>query len=110
MKKVSQAYACGKCGPRAGDYFIRSELLAFTRTSRCFSQRSTVPFRTMTCTLRRAWRENTSINEVVSYPTLCRRVRLHHPRRGVSKARKRVGICPVCRSWDALVVKDAEMT
>eukprot|EP00969_Alexandrium_andersonii_P186438 8237777-Alexandrium_andersonii.AAC.1 len=42
----------------------------------------------------------------MSYATLAKRVRLHNPRLGISRGRKRTDICPFCRCWDAVVSKD----
>ena len=115
-RKTMTAFDVRKCikhGSRKAtvdDKDIIAALELQCRSSSSFCRRHQKSFGVLTSSLRRAWRASATIRGKIGYKQLARRVRLHNPRLPITKARKRVDICNVCRCWDVKVVNEIGKT
>jgi hypothetical protein len=74
------------------------------RAKWCYS--TAAPFRTMECSIKRAWQSDPELSEAYVYDTLCRKAR--QGKLGVTRCASRTDDCVVCGCWDQSVSKSVE--
>ena len=90
-------------GPTVTDDQLRELLAPNLAESRSLSKRAGGQMQLLTTTLARIHRSNPAVRGALAYSTLCHRTRVHCPKMGVGRARKRVDRCPICVTWDTHV-------
>lgn len=82
------------------DDTLWNELEPYTSKVRKWSRKQGRSCRVLNSTIKRTHMRCKRVLTTMSYQTLARRLRLHHSRLGITKAKKKSDMCPCCNCYD----------